>query len=137
MNIFTDLIKKTAELLAPLPCKTFVYSSELKAAEGEINQLILGKEAAYELGAANFDAVNYTAITRDEELVPCDEVCVYGPNLCDIKENCSFARITILRNDDIEVNGEEGAHVITTNIEPNNLKIAPRRSEEERLGKAA
>ncbi|MEF9971360.1 MAG: hypothetical protein RSC52_04155 [Oscillospiraceae bacterium] len=126
MKIFDPIISKTQKLLDGREYSAYEYSPDKTAQEGSVNDLVLGKEAAFELGAPNFSSVHYTAITRDEKMVPRDEVVVYGSDLAAIKADCSFARITLLRTDDIEENGDQGAHAIIENIEHKKFDIAPK-----------
>lgn len=70
-------------------------------------ELLLQKETAYELGAGNKDAVNFTLVTTDSSFFNGDEVVVYGPDLPDIKGPVSYCRITMLLTTDIESDDEE------------------------------
>ncbi|MEG1191133.1 MAG: carbon monoxide dehydrogenase [Oscillospiraceae bacterium] len=126
MKIFDPIILKTQELLSSLPYSSFEYAPGKAAPEGNVNDLVLGKEAAFELGAADYSAVHYTAVTREEAIVPRDEILVYGRDLSEIKADCSFARITLLRTDDIEEEGEQGAYAIIEKIEQKKFDVAPK-----------
>lgn len=125
MEIFNELIKKT-EALLPAEGRTYAYMSDCSAHKGRENELILGREAAYELGGGNCPCVSYTMYTEDENLVPRDEIVVYGSDLADIKADCPFARIAIIRTDFIEENGDQGAYAIIENIALRKYDVFPR-----------
>ncbi len=125
MDIFNSLIKKT-EALLPYDRRTYEYTSARTAMEGRENELILGRDAAYELGGGSFPSVSYTLFTEDKALVPQDEVVVYGNDLGEISADCAFARIAIIRTDFIEENGEQGAYAIIENIGLKKYDVFPK-----------
>ncbi len=55
------------------------------------------RDAAYELGASGKGSANYVLFTSDTKLVNEDKVMLYGPDLNEIKGDCDFARIVLLR----------------------------------------
>lgn len=126
MEIFDGIRQRTDALLTGLPKRAFPYDPKKAAAEGGVNDLILGREAAFELGAANYDAVNYTVITNSEDAVPRDEIVLYGADIGELRGDCSFARITYMRTDDIARHGDEAAHAIIRNAELKKFGAAPR-----------
>ena len=58
---------------------------------------MLQKDAAYELGASGKGSANYVLFTSSPELVEKDQVLLYGSDLREIKGDCDFARIVLLR----------------------------------------
>ena len=125
MEIFNDLIKKTYALL-PENGRTYEYMSDCSACKGRENELILEREAAYELGGGNKPCVSYALFTEDESLVPEDEISVYGSDLTDIREDRSFARIALIRTDFIEENGDQGAYAIIESIALRKYDVFPK-----------
>ena len=125
MEVFNSLIKKI-EALLPYDRRTYDYTSARTALEGRENELILGRDAAYELGGGSFPSVSCTLFTEDSDLVPKDEVLVYGKELAEISADCAFARIAIIRTDFIEENGEQGAYAIIENIGLKKYDIFPK-----------
>jgi len=113
------------ELLASCEPRTYSYNKEKAAAIGNKNELILLREAAYELGEGTLPSVSYTAITDKEELVSGDRILLFGRDLQELKESSPFARITLLRTDDIEENGDQGAYSIIKNIEMKKYNVSP------------
>lgn len=123
MNIFADLIKETNALLTsssksyhPIPVE------KIKQAKGE---LILNKEKAYELGAPGFSSCAYMLFTEDSNEVYEDEIIVYGPDLNEIKNDTSFARIAIILTKDVDAAGEQATYAILENINLKNYNINP------------
>ena len=107
MNVYDAVIAGVNRCLAPYTPRVWPADPGRAAREGGKNQLILGSEAAYELGALSCDSVSCLLLTEDEGQVPRDEIVLYGPDLPEIKEDCSFARITVLRTEDITKDGEQ------------------------------
>ena len=97
MELFNPLIKQTQQLLTGKPSAAWAYSEKDAWKELAASELVLQKNAAYELGAQGKGSANYVLYTSDPELVSRDEVLLYGPDLKDIKTECDFARITLLR----------------------------------------
>ena len=124
MKIYDELICKTRVLLSSYEPRTYLYDKN-KAAAGGKNELILAGEAAFELGEGTLPSVSFTAITDSDELVPCDRVLLFGKDLRELKESSPFARITFLRTDNIEENGEQSAYAVIKNIELKKYKVSP------------
>ena len=80
-------------------------------------ELVLLRDAAYELGGGANDAVNFTCVTSDSSLVPADEVLLYGPDMKEIKGDVPFARLVILGVKDIDVEKKDAAYAAIRNIE--------------------
>ena len=68
------------------------------------NQLIMMKEAAFELGGDNKPAANYACVTSSEGFADRDEILVYGRDLREISGSTPFARIAVIKVK--ELNGE-------------------------------
>ncbi len=125
MKIYDELICKTMELLNSYEPRTYLYDKNKSAAAGNKNELILAGDAAFELGEGALPSVSFTAITDNEELVPYDRILLFGKDLCELTESSPFARITFLRTDNIEENGDQGAYAIIKNIEMKKYNIYP------------
>jgi len=65
------------------------------------HQMILRSDMAYELGGSTTSlfALGGTAVTSDEALVPSDEIILIGPDISEIKNDISYARLAIVRAD--------------------------------------
>ena len=125
MNVYDAVIADVNRCLASYTPKVWPANPDRAAKEGGKNQLILGSEAAYELGALSCDSVSCLLLTEDAEQVPRDEVVLYGPDLPEIKGDCSFARITVLRTEDITRDGEQAAFAIIKGIETKKYGVYP------------
>lgn len=125
MRLFDGFIGEAGGLLAPCPRKVFPYDPARAAGEGDPNQLILRRDMAFELGEGSYPAVSLTAITQDEDLVPADEVVLLGPDLSEIKADCAFARVTLIRTDDIFRTGDQAAYNLIKSLEAEKFRVSP------------
>ena len=66
---------------------------------GDRNMILRG-DMAYELGGGSLPAYSGLAVTGNKELVPEDEVLLYGPDLPEIKEDTAYARLAFVRVDE-------------------------------------
>ena len=96
MELFNPLIKQTKSLLKGDP-KIWDYSEKEMWNDLGASELVLQKDAAYELGAQGKGSANFVLFTSSSELVDKDQVLLYGPDLGEIKGDCDFARIVLLR----------------------------------------
>ena len=64
--------------------------------------LVLRSDMAYELGGGTKAAVSGLGFTADRDLVPESGVFLIGPDLPEIQEDMSYARITLLRLEGVE-----------------------------------
>lgn len=107
MELFNSLIKDTQALLEKGSPKAWDYSERDTWIDIGSNELVLQKDAAYELGAAGKGSANYVLFTSSSELVNKDQILLYGQDLKDIKGDVDFARIVLLRvgvlDDDNEI----------------------------------
>lgn len=104
MELFNGCIHETEELLSGSSAKKWTYDPAACWAETSRNELVMLREAAYELGGSAKSAVSYSCFTTDERLVGPDEVWLYGPDLSEIRGDCAFARIVLFSIQDV---GEE------------------------------
>jgi CO dehydrogenase/acetyl-CoA synthase beta subunit len=97
MELFNSLIQDTKTLLEQGSPKVWDYSERDCWHEIGSSELVLQKDAAYEMGASGKGSANYVLFTSSPRLVDKDQVLLYGPDLKDIKGDCDFARIVLLR----------------------------------------
>ena len=97
MELFNSLFKDTQTLLEGSAAKVWPYRPGEEWKDIGNSELVLQKDAAYELGASGRGSANYVLFTSSSELVSRDEVLLYGPDLKDIRGDCDFARIVLLR----------------------------------------
>ena len=96
MELYNSLIRETRSLFTAAP-RAWAYSEREAWNDPGVSELVLQKDAAYELGATGKGSANYLLYTSDPSLVCKDEVLLYGPDLREIKGECDFARIVLLR----------------------------------------
>ncbi|MBQ3480765.1 MAG: carbon monoxide dehydrogenase [Oscillospiraceae bacterium] len=97
MELFNSLFKDTQTLLDASVPKVWPYRPGDEWKDIGNSELVLQKDAAYELGASGRGSANYVLFTSSPELVSEDRVLLYGPDLKDIRGDCDFARIVLLR----------------------------------------
>ena len=106
MELYNSIIEKVDGLLGAAEPSRFDYNPERCWEDVGGNQLVMMKEAAYELGGDNKPAVNYACVTSGD-FADRDEILVYGPDLSEIKGSVPFARIAIIKVDILDGEGEE------------------------------
>lgn len=104
MELFNGCIHETEELFRGSSVKKWAYDPASCWTETARNELVMLREAAYELGGSGKSAVSFSCFTTDEALVGPDEVWLYGPDLSAISGDCSFTRIVLFSIQDV---GEE------------------------------
>lgn len=97
MELYNSLIKETKAQLENLKASTWEYSPADCWKDTGSSELVLQRDAAYELGAMGKGSANYVLFTSSAELVNKDQVILYGPDMQDIKSDCDFARVVLLR----------------------------------------
>lgn len=125
MDIFNDLIHKAQDLL-PGQGRALAYIPDQTAWEGRRGELILGREAAYELGGGGHPSISSIFYTEDERFVPRDEILLYGKDLYEITEDSPFLRLTFVRTDNIDEKGDEAAYAIMGNIGLHKYDVFPK-----------
>ena len=96
MELYNSLIKDVKNLLPDNPVE-YAYNENACWKDIGSSELVLQKDAAYELGASGKGSANLVLYTSSSELVDTDKVIVYGKDLKSITSDCDFARIVLLR----------------------------------------
>ena len=97
MELYNSLINDTRAQLEGLIAKVWNYAPADCWADTGASELVLQRDAAYEMGALGKGSANYVLFTSSSELVDKDQVILYGPDMGQIKGDCDFARIVLLR----------------------------------------
>ncbi|MGN0982078.1 MAG: hypothetical protein ACI4O0_04205 [Candidatus Limivicinus sp.] len=97
MELYNSLIKDTRAQLEGLSAKVWDYSPADCWADTGASELVLQRDAAYEMGALGKGSANFVLFTSSGELVDKDQVILYGPDMGQLKGDCDFARIVLLR----------------------------------------
>ena len=102
MNLYNTIIRSVPDHLGASVPRRFPCCADACWAESGDFELVMLRDAAYELGGSGKPSVSFTCVTTDPALVPRDEILVYGPDLSELKANTSFARIALIQVGDIE-----------------------------------
>ena len=97
MELYNSLIRDTEAQLEKLDKKAWDYSPANCWKDTGSSELVLQRDAAYELGAQGRGSANYVLFTSSSELVSEDKVILIGPDLGQIRGECDFARIVLLQ----------------------------------------
>lgn len=114
MKLFDELIQRVYSLLPGDPSR--FPPTDASSCAGSRSELILGRESAFELGGGNLPSASGILYTQSADLVPRDEIIVCGDDLPQIRADRPFARFAVIRTDDIEFQGDQGAYGILENI---------------------
>ncbi len=106
MEIYNRCIINTGEVLSGYSAVRWDYDPSICWETTSTSELIMLRESAFELGGSGKPALSFHCFTTDERLVVSDQVCLYGPNLLDIKSDAPFARIVLISTQDV---GEDDA----------------------------
>ena len=97
MELYNSLIKESNSLLEKGSPRVWEYRPGDAWKDIGSSELVLQKDAAYELGAMGKGSANYVLFTSSPELVDKDQILLYGSDLGEIKGEVDFARIVLLR----------------------------------------
>ena len=97
MELYNSLIKESNSLLEKGSPRVWEYRPGDAWKDIGSSELVLQKDAAYELGAMGKGSANYVLFTSSPELVSKDQILLYGADLGEIKGDVDFARIVLLR----------------------------------------
>jgi len=98
MELYNSLIHETEELLSKAaPSHSWECRPGSEWHDLGSNELVLQKDAAFELGASGKGSANFVLFTSSADLVSKDQILLYGPDLSEIHGPVDFARIVLLR----------------------------------------
>ena len=97
MELYNSLIKDTLAFLEKGQPKVWDYNERDCWKDLGSSELVMQRDAAFELGASGKGSANYVLFTSNPEFVNKDQVMLYGPDLREIKGEVDFARIVLLR----------------------------------------
>ena len=125
MELYNSLIGETKALFENLPKKVWDYNPRGAWTSNDSSELVLQKDAAYELGASGKGSANYVLFTSSGELVEKDQVILCGKDLREIKGDCDFARIVLLRIGVLD-DDDEAVYRTLRDIEFSKYHVYPR-----------
>lgn len=97
MKLYDSIITATKEQTAPLKPKAWDYEERKAWPDTGVSELVLQRDAAYELGGGGLPAVNFTCVTTDGSLIGDNQVVLCGPDLRELKKDAPYARIALIR----------------------------------------
>ena len=97
MELYNSLIRDTLAALGPPAPRAWDYRESDCRRDLGSSELVLQKDAAYELGSSGHGSLNCVLFTSSPEFCDCDRVELRGPDLGEIRADTDFARIAILR----------------------------------------
>ena len=100
MKLYDKSISTITGLLGEKADGSYPYDPSSAWPDNGHQELVLLRDAAYELGCDQKQSVNSTCVTTTPGIVTEDSVEVFGKDLPDIKSDVSFARIAILEIED-------------------------------------
>lgn len=106
MELYNSIIEKIDGMLGSSSPKHYDYNPNRCWEDVGGNQLVMMREAAYELGGDSKPAVNYACVTSGD-YVDKDEILVYGKDLSEIYGSVPFARVAVIKTRDLVGEGEE------------------------------
>ena len=106
MELYHTVIREAGALGGASAPRRYPYDPARAWDDGGEFELVMLRDAAFELGGGSKAAVNFTCVTTSPALVEKDEILVYGPDLGELKGDSDYARITLLRVGDIESDDE-------------------------------
>ena len=105
MKLFDTIIRNAGAHFGTAAPRRCPYTPEKAWPESGSFELVMLRDAACELGGTY--GVNFTCVTTDHDLVPADEILVYGSDLADLTGDTPYARIAFLRVGNLPGEGEE------------------------------
>lgn len=112
MELYNAAIRELMGVIDAHSPKTWSFASLKPWADLGRSELVLGRDAAFELGGGNLPASNCTCVSTDGELIGEDRVILVGPDLGEIRSDCAFARIVLLHVRDISGDDQEAFRTI-------------------------
>lgn len=107
MELYNSIIKKVEELKGSSAVKSYMYDPSRAWPDSGRAELVMLRDAAFELGGDGKPSANYACVTTDSSLVGRDRVIVVGPDLPEIKGSVPFARIAVVLVKELMKEGQE------------------------------
>lgn len=124
MELYNEIISHTKDLLGKYEYQRYEFDKKGCFQENDSSELVLLRDAAYELGGSGTSSVNFTCVTTSENLIKEDQIYCLGPDLSQITKDVSFARIVFLSIHDI--GGDEEAYKAIRNMEYIKYHVFPK-----------
>ena len=112
MELYNSTIRELMEKLGGYKTQSWAYEPARAWKDLGQNELVLTRDAAFELGGGSNPASNCTCVTTDAALVPEDRIILVGPDLGSIRADTPFARLVLLHVNDISGDDQEAFRTI-------------------------
>ena len=119
MKLYDKVIKETGELLLQWNPQRIDMSHAKAWKDAGKSNMVFRSDMAFELGGdvKGDAALGATFITADASLVPADGACLIGPDLWEIKESMSYARVALVRVSEEQMGEGEKLYNSIRNLE--------------------
>ncbi|MFQ9053585.1 MAG: hypothetical protein ACLR5H_10960 [Oscillospiraceae bacterium] len=91
MELHNSIIRKVEELAGSSTPRRCPYDPQGAWEDTGSFELVMLRDAAYELGGSSKPAVNFTCVTTSAQLVEQDEILVFGPDLTELRGDSAYA----------------------------------------------
>ncbi len=112
MKLFDSVITATQTQLDAFTPQVWDYEERKAWPDVGVSELVLQRDAAYELGGSGFPAVNFTCVTTDSDFIDQNQVLLYGSDLGRLKKDAPYARIALLQIKPLEGDDEAAYRAI-------------------------
>lgn len=112
MELYNSTITATRALLSGAEPRRWAYDPAAAWRDMGESELVMMRDAAFELGGSGCQSANFTCVTSDASLIPGDEILLYGKDLPELHGDVSFARIAFLLSDDLGSDDEAAYQAI-------------------------
>ncbi len=102
MELYNAIIRKAEESFGSSAARRYPYNPANAWRDSGSAELVMLRDAAFELGGDSEPSANFSCVTTDESLVPCDETVVIGPDLREIRGSVPFARLVFVRTEEVK-----------------------------------
>ncbi len=110
MELFDSYIKNIENLLGGMTSKRFPFDKANVWPTSARGELILVRDSAYELGGGDKNSVGLSVVT--ENLNVENETLLFGPDISEIKADCDFAKIVLLKIKDFSADEQQLFNVV-------------------------
>ncbi len=97
MELFDTIISDTQTQLIPWITRRWGYHPADAWQDAGKNELVMQRDAAFELGCGENPGVQYCCVTTGNALDSMSETILCGPDLGEITADCAYARIALVR----------------------------------------
>ena len=107
MELFDTILSDTITQLDPFITHRWSYDPADAWPDTGKNELVMQRDAAYELGGGENPGVQYCCVTTGDTIDSVSETILCGPDLNEIASDCAYARIALVRVASLEGTQDE------------------------------